>query len=261
MDQATKDAERTIAVLSLDYFASGFTPSEWAAAFRRDPRGKLGLILPIRVRQCDVEGLLGQVVYVDLVDCDEETARAKLLAGVKSGRAKPIAPPTFPKGYPQKDVPSGITEQPHFPAAFPDMWNVPYRHKAYFTGREQVLQQIHEAFRTAGTTNPIVALSGPGGMGKTTTSAEYAYVYRSDYQYVLWIKAETTMTLISDFVTAARLLKVPESDKNDRRRVAASLMIWLRDHSQWLLIFDNVEDLAIDNHFLPKAGRGHILVT
>src|SRR5260370_15009929 len=66
MDQATKDAERTIAVLSLDYFASGFTPSEWAAAFRRDPRGKLGLILPIRVRQCDVEGLLGQVVYVDL---------------------------------------------------------------------------------------------------------------------------------------------------------------------------------------------------
>ncbi len=42
MDQATRDAKRTIAVLSPDYFASGFTPSEWAAAFRRDPRENWG---------------------------------------------------------------------------------------------------------------------------------------------------------------------------------------------------------------------------
>src|SRR2546421_11262175 len=50
MDAATRQATRTIAVLSPDYFASQFTPSEWAAAFRRDPTGEQGLLLPVRVR-------------------------------------------------------------------------------------------------------------------------------------------------------------------------------------------------------------------
>ena len=40
MDTAAKTAGRTIAVLSPDYFKSGFTPSEWAAAFRHDPKGE-----------------------------------------------------------------------------------------------------------------------------------------------------------------------------------------------------------------------------
>ena len=62
MDTAAKTAERTIAVLSPDYFTSHFTPSEWAAAFRRDPKGEHRFLVPVRVRECDVEGLLGQVV-------------------------------------------------------------------------------------------------------------------------------------------------------------------------------------------------------
>ena len=38
--------------------------------------------MPVRVRSCDVEGLLGQIVYIDLVDQDEATARATLLQGI-----------------------------------------------------------------------------------------------------------------------------------------------------------------------------------
>jgi len=71
MDSATKRAVRTIAVLSADYLASKFTPSEWAAAFRRDPRGEQGLLLLVRVKPCDIQGLLRQLIYIDLVDKDE----------------------------------------------------------------------------------------------------------------------------------------------------------------------------------------------
>ncbi|HEY6287722.1 MAG TPA: toll/interleukin-1 receptor domain-containing protein, partial [Ktedonobacteraceae bacterium] len=78
MDAATRHATCTIAVLSPDYFASQFTQSEWAAAFRRDPTGAQRLLMPVRMRPCDVEGLLGQIVYLDLVDQDEATARATL---------------------------------------------------------------------------------------------------------------------------------------------------------------------------------------
>ena len=82
MDTDTKQATRTITVLSPDYFMSQFTPSEWEAAFGRDPKGEQGLLMPVRVRSCDVEGLLGQIVYIDLVDQDEVTARVTLLQGI-----------------------------------------------------------------------------------------------------------------------------------------------------------------------------------
>ncbi|HXZ04982.1 MAG TPA: toll/interleukin-1 receptor domain-containing protein, partial [Ktedonobacteraceae bacterium] len=104
MDVATRQAHRTIAVLSPDYFASSFSRAEWEAAFRRDPTGEQGLLLPVRVRPCDVEGLLGQVVYIDLVDQDDATARASLLQGVKRERRKPGSPPALPftQHVPQK---------------------------------------------------------------------------------------------------------------------------------------------------------------
>ena len=97
MDAATKTAQRTIAVLSPDYFQSRFTPAEWQTAFRRDPNGAQRLLVPVRVRACDVEGLLGGIVYIDLVDVDENAARERLLAGVQRERAKPTRAPRFPE--------------------------------------------------------------------------------------------------------------------------------------------------------------------
>src|SRR5689334_20979614 len=97
MDRATKQAKRTIAVLSPDYLDSRFTPSEWATAFRRDSKGEQDLLVPVRVRPCDIEGLLRQIVYIDLVGQQEEqAAQAMLLARLKQGRHKPTSAPTFP---------------------------------------------------------------------------------------------------------------------------------------------------------------------
>src|SRR5260370_17357846 len=93
MDTAASTAERTIAVLSPEYVQSGFTPSEWAAAFRHDPKGEQHLLVPVRIRPFDVEGLLRQVVYIDLVGRDEQEARTIFLAG---GRPVPAQPPLSP---------------------------------------------------------------------------------------------------------------------------------------------------------------------
>src|SRR5437868_5112761 len=96
MDTAAKTAVRTIAVLSPDYFTSHFTPSEWAAAFRRDSKGEHRFLMPVCVRECDVEGLLGQIVSIDLVGQDEQAARTQLLAGVRRECTKLSVPPAFP---------------------------------------------------------------------------------------------------------------------------------------------------------------------
>ncbi len=98
MHNASKGAERTIAVLSPDYLNSNFTQSEWAAAFRQDPKGEKGTLLPVHVRECreQLTGLLGPIIYIDLVGLDESDARKKLLEGVKHQSSKPTTPPAFP---------------------------------------------------------------------------------------------------------------------------------------------------------------------
>ncbi len=94
MDEAVKQARQTIAVLSPEYLASDYCQQELAAAIRSDPKGKKRLLIPVRVRRCDPDGLLGPIVYIDLVGKDDETAKELLLSGVKGQTPARIEPPT-----------------------------------------------------------------------------------------------------------------------------------------------------------------------
>ena len=259
MDTAARQATRTIAVLSPDYFASQFTPSEWAAAFKRDPTGKQGLLLPVRVRPCDVEGLLGQIVYIDLVDQDEATARATLLQGITHERRKPSSPPAFPSTRQA----SQSSERPTFPGALPAVWNIPYPRNPYFTGREELLRRLAASLRvgeTVGIFQPH-AVSGLGGVGKTQLALEYAYRYYQDYEVVLWTRADTQEALISGFVTFAALLQLPQQEERDQLKIVQAFKHWLMNNAGWLLLLDNADDLALVRDFLPPTGKGHTLLT
>lgn len=91
MQKAAKEAKRTIAVLSPDYLNARFTKAEWAAAFAQDPTGEKGTLMPVRVRKCELKGLLSQIIYIDLVDLEEEALRkTALLEGLQHNkRIKP----------------------------------------------------------------------------------------------------------------------------------------------------------------------------
>ena len=119
MDKAAQQAKRTIAVLSPSYLAASFPQPEWASAFAGDPTGAKRKLVPVRVAECDVRGLLGQIVYIDLVGLAEDEARERLLTGVGE-RLKPSEPPAFPgaahAGEPSPTFP-GDEEPPAAPAA------------------------------------------------------------------------------------------------------------------------------------------------
>jgi hypothetical protein len=93
MDEASKKAERTIAVLSPDYFESDFCKLEAFTALVEDPTSKAGKLLPIRVREFEKKGLIQSIVYIDLLGLEEEAAKKALLDSVKFERAKPTTPP------------------------------------------------------------------------------------------------------------------------------------------------------------------------
>src|SRR6266516_7820509 len=112
MQEASEKANRTIAVLSPTYLNAAYTQPEWVAAFRRDPQGTNGTLVPVMVRDCrqELAGLWPQIVYINLVGLDEQMARNVLLEGINTGRNKPKNSPIFP-GATQHSV----AEEPHFP--------------------------------------------------------------------------------------------------------------------------------------------------
>ena len=142
-------------------------------------------------------------------------------------------------------------------------WLVPLRRNPYFTGREEILEAIHTQLgfdQTVALTQSL-ALRGLGGVGKTQIALEYAYRHALEYSAVLWIGAETEENIVASLLHIAEMLHLPEREDTDQQRVVVAVQRWLSAHSQWLLIWDNVEDLALLDRFLPATRSGAILLT
>ncbi len=144
----------------------------------------------------------------------------------------------------------------------PNIWCVPHQRNPLFTGREDILARVHQAFEVdeaASVPHPL-GLSGLGGIGKTQTVLEYAYRYRSEYTAVFWVRADTRTNLIDDMIELANVLELPERHEQDHMKRVQAVLSWLRGNSGWLLIYDNIDDFSTAKPFLPE-GPGHLLFT
>src|SRR5262249_19932901 len=97
-------------------------------------------------------------------------------------------------------------------------------------------------------------------MGKTQTALEYASRWRDAYSAVLWADATSRESLTADFVAFAEALELPVSPDDEPPVVVAAVMRWLEQNAGWLLVLDNVDDLATAEAFLPP-GRGGVVLT
>jgi tetratricopeptide (TPR) repeat protein/transcriptional regulator with XRE-family HTH domain len=140
----------------------------------------------------------------------------------------------------------------------PEVWRVP-RRNGYFTGRESFLERLHEALgaRTPGVPQ---AVTGLAGVGKTQSALEYAHRWSGSYRAVLWADATSRESLTADFVAFAEALELPVGPDEEPPVVVAAVQRWLEQHTGWLLVLDNVDDLAAAEAFLPP-GQGSVVLT
>ncbi|WP_162907851.1 FxSxx-COOH system tetratricopeptide repeat protein [Allorhizocola rhizosphaerae] len=146
----------------------------------------------------------------------------------------------------------------------PLVWgNVPPRNPN-FTGREALLQYLHTKLQMEREAAVLPrALHGMGGVGKSQIAIEYVHRHRSDYDLIWWIPADRKVDILASLADLAFRLKL------DMTRQANNAVPVLLDalntgqipYENWLLIFDNAEDVAEARAYFPSGGNGTILVT
>jgi len=96
MNKYIASSDRMIAVISPDYIHALFVHPEWASAFANDPIGEKCTLIPVIVKDCEIESLLAQIININLVGLNNVAAAERLLEGIRLERTKPQTEPFFP---------------------------------------------------------------------------------------------------------------------------------------------------------------------
>jgi tetratricopeptide (TPR) repeat protein len=171
--------------------------------------------------------------------------------------------------------------------AAPKVWGrkVPARNMN-FTGRDDLLRQLHDRIRTRTAVLPFLgdgaprdaaaensppltshALQGMGGVGKTQLVTEYAHRYQSEYQLVWWVPADQPMLVRPSLAGLAPYLDLPSATATGIGEAADAVLDALRKgepFDRWLLIYDNVGEPEDLEGLLPEGNpdvTGHVLIT
>ncbi|KAF4222147.1 hypothetical protein CNMCM5878_006742 [Aspergillus fumigatiaffinis] len=126
--------------------------------------------------------------------------------------------------------------------------NIPFPRNQCFVGRDEQLDKLEEMLSSPSRQHKV-AVTGLGGVGKTQVALEIAYRIQETRPEcsIFWIPATTLEALEQACLKIAEQLALPglEEERADARKL---LKDYLCDGNagQWLLIFDNADDITMD---------------
>jgi hypothetical protein len=236
MERAVDSSRRTLLVLTPAWVESEWTEFEALLTQTTDPAGRRRRLLPLLLRPCQPSPRIAMLTYADFTQEGEWEAQLQRVVAAVRGELR-----LWDVGPPLGQL-LRLEESPFL---------VPFMRNPDFVGREEDLERLHQALMGEGPVGIRSAitvpagLTGMGGIGKTQLAVEYAYRYADAYPGgVFWINAAGP--LAQGLAQLSRRLRPAVAARSLDEQIRATAD-YLRDHSDALLILDNLADPAALN--------------
>ncbi len=244
-------ANLIILLTSADYFASKQDEIQRAIALKDAKRARM---IPVQLRPTDWNAFpLSQ--YYSLPSDGEpvslwpnsDAAFTNVVQGIRRVVDEIASQETKPTRLPSQSV---------------ILYDPPDPYDNFFTDRTPILGAISSFFTSASMNRTaLLALSGLGGIGKTSIAKEYCDTSYGLYQDLFWLDASSRTTLSSYVNTLADRLSLPNAVRENELQFFAAVKQWLRDRPRWLLVLDQIQDIDLIDLIVPSYSRGNVLLT
>jgi hypothetical protein len=264
--EGVEESRKVVLVLSPEFLANEWPEFESRVVILRDPVGRKERIVPIVHTSCKLPGEFAfrqaldfTIAHIGTLESDFcyqqlaynlDTSRPFEgdIEEFRQARGKPDAdaiPPVRP-------LPKGS--------------RMPHGNNPLFVGRENEFRQLARAL-TPGSGAAVgvhAAVTGMGGVGKTHLAIEYVHRYGHLYSAgVFWLDMEKS----DDAQNQVARCGGPEGVNlqgfggMSLPDQAATVQAMWEDGRTALLVFDNVPEPSLVDHWRPKTGRCALLVT
>ncbi|KAJ7292091.1 P-loop containing nucleoside triphosphate hydrolase protein [Mycena rebaudengoi] len=125
-----------------------------------------------------------------------------------------------------------------------------------FTGRKDILQEMHQHFDSDQGSQHIFVLHGLGGSGKSQLAFKFLQDSQAHHRFseIFYIDATNEQTIETDLKIVAPAVVGGSAE--------ASLHWLAGKQEEWLILFDNADDVQLEiSKFFPHCTFGNILIT
>ncbi|MEU2965391.1 FxSxx-COOH system tetratricopeptide repeat protein [Streptomyces ardesiacus] len=241
---------RALLVLDTPYFGHGtHAHDEWNAALREVVAPDPSRFAAVSVTGAALPPEVSLLAPATLHGVRAEEAERRLLERL---------------GLPSEPVAEDAAQagpRPRFPADAPGVWGAVPRRNTRFTGREALLDEVHDLLGRPGPGTGRLTLHGMSGVGKTQLATEYAHRLGPEYDVVWWVNAQDRAGCRRQLADLAPRLGLRTGQEyGERLRAVRDALHRGEPYSRWLLVLDGADEPEEIEDLVP-AGPGHVLVT
>ena len=243
-----------IAIISPSYLSSTSCQAEVSIALDYKVE-----IIPVLISKVSPVGKLANYHCINLYHANEKQAKEKLLRMIRSLQIDPLNQSKLSINAEKNDRCSNKSMYPPNTS----INNLQINGDELIIGGIDKVNAIKAAFDKTNTVSSTLTLSGEGGTGKTTIARKYIYQFGYLYNVIWWIRAISREMILQDYKDFAAKMKLLIRNKGEENSEQLINLVkqWMESNSNWLFVFDDVNDFDMVQSFFPEKHQGNILIT